>query len=135
MSATRAATSSFRSTIPGCCGQLWARSGLVSGLWRTGARDRPSGAAIREPASPVGISAGHRRLTGSGGGFGSSCAPFSPAVARTHDGRDSRRLRGLSWASRVPTAGAEGLLDVLAGDLVAAGHAVAPEASHNDSAA
>ena len=59
-----------------------------------------------------------------GGGFRSSCVPLSPAVARTHDGRDSRRLRGLLWASGGPMAGAEGLLDVLAGDLVAAGYAV-----------
>ena len=45
-------------------------------------------------------------------------------MARTHDGRDSRRLRGISWASGGPLAGAEGLLDLLAGDLVAAGYAV-----------
>jgi hypothetical protein len=45
-------------------------------------------------------------------------------VARTHDGRDSRRLRGLLWASRGPLAGAEGVLNLLAGDLVAAGYAV-----------
>ena len=59
-----------------------------------------------------------------GGGFRSSCVPLSPAVARTHDGRDSRRPRRFSWASGGPPAGAEGLLDVLAGDLVAAGYAV-----------
>jgi hypothetical protein len=77
-------------------------------------------------------------------------------VARTHDGRDSRDLRRFLWASRGPVAGVEGLLDVLAGDLVVAGYAVgvggeqdthavparaaisaggAPEASHSDNAA
>jgi hypothetical protein len=66
----------FGRPFPVAVGQLWARSGLVSGLWRTGARDRPSGAAIREPASPVGISTGHRRLTGSGRRFS------GPAVSR-----------------------------------------------------
>ena len=45
-------------------------------------------------------------------------------MARTHDGQDSRRLRRILWASRGPLAGAEGLFDVLAGDLVAAGYAV-----------
>jgi hypothetical protein len=45
-------------------------------------------------------------------------------VARTHDGRDSRHPRGFLWASRGPVAGAEGLFDVLAGDLVVAGYAV-----------
>jgi hypothetical protein len=63
---------------------------------------------------------------------------------------------GFLWASGGPVAGVEGFLDVLAGDLVAAGYAVgvdgqqdrhavpgarrdfggrAPEASHSDSAA
>src|ERR1035441_4455554 len=84
-----------------------------------------------EPVSLAGISAVHRRVTGSGRRYQvqlcpavSSCVPLSPAVARTHDGRDSRRLRGISWASGGPLAGAEGLLDLLAGDLVAAGYAV-----------
>ena len=45
-------------------------------------------------------------------------------MARTYNGRDSGRLRGLLWASGGPPAGAEGLLDVLARDLVAAGYAV-----------
>ena len=45
-------------------------------------------------------------------------------MARTYGGRDSRRLRRFLWASRGPVAGAEGLLDLLAGDLVAAGYAV-----------
>jgi hypothetical protein len=45
-------------------------------------------------------------------------------VARTHDGRDTRRLRGLLWASGGPLAGAEGLLNLPAGDLIAAGNAV-----------
>ena len=36
----------FGRPFPVAVGQWWARSGLVSGLWRTGARDRPSGAAI-----------------------------------------------------------------------------------------
>ena len=36
----------FGRPFPVAVGQLWARSGLVSGLWRKGARDRPSGAAI-----------------------------------------------------------------------------------------
>ena len=45
-------------------------------------------------------------------------------AARTQDGRDSRRAHRFLWASGGPLAGAEGLLDVLAGDLVAAGYAV-----------
>jgi len=45
-------------------------------------------------------------------------------VARTHDGRNSRGVPAFWWASCGPRARAEGLLDVLAGDLVAAGYAV-----------
>jgi hypothetical protein len=36
----------FGRPFPVAVGQLWARSGLVSGSWRTGAQDRPPGAAI-----------------------------------------------------------------------------------------
>jgi hypothetical protein len=104
-----------------CCGPDLAWSAAygerVSGITRRGQRSM-------EPASSVDISAGHRRLSRSGGGIRSSCVPLSPAVARTHDGRDSRRPRQFLWASGGPVAGAEGLLDLLAGDLVAAGYGV-----------
>ena len=45
-------------------------------------------------------------------------------MARTYGGRDSWRLCRFLWASGGPPAGAEGPVDVLAGDLVAAGYAV-----------
>jgi hypothetical protein len=98
---------------------LWA-SGGPDLAWSaahggTGARDRSSGAVIHRTDLPVDISAGHWRVTGSGRRFRSSCVPLSPAAARTHDGRDSRRLRRFLWASGGPADGAEGLLDLLAG--------------------
>jgi hypothetical protein len=82
---------------------LWA-SGGPDLAWSaahggTGARDRSSGAVIHRTDLPVDISAGHWRVTGSGRRFRSSCVPLSPAAARTHDGRDSRRLRRFLWAS------------------------------------
>ena len=87
----------FGRPLPVSVGQWWARSGQVSGLG-----DRVPGTAVRgrDPWSRSpwpGISAGRRRVTGSG------------------------------WRFQVqlgPLAGAEGPVDVLAGDLVAAGHAV-----------
>jgi hypothetical protein len=118
----------FGRPFPVAVGQWCARSCLVSGLWRTGARDRPSGAVIHG-AGLLGryfrsSQACNRIWAAVSGPAVSRCVPLSPAVARTHDGRDSRRLRGISWASGGPLAGAEGLLDLLAGDLVAAGYAV-----------
>ena len=106
-------------------GQLWARSGPVSGVGGTGAWGRLSGAAIRGPWSRRPVSPQVAGISPDlGGGFWSSCVPLSPAVPRTHDGRNSWRPRGFLWASGGPAAGAEGLLDALAGDLVTAGYAV-----------
>jgi hypothetical protein len=53
---------------------------------------------------------------------------LSPAVAWTHDGQDSWRPRRFLWASGGPLAGTEGLLILVAGDLVAAGYAVSAAA-------
>jgi hypothetical protein len=52
-------------------------------------------------------------------------------VARTHDGRDSRGLRRFLWANGGQWLGVEGFLDVLAGDMVAAGYAVCIDGEHD----
>ena len=114
-----------RQTVPGGCGpvvgQIWpGQRGGRDGCLGPPVRGRNPWTWSRRPVFPqvTGIS------SDLAGGFRSSCVPLSPAVARTHGGRNSWRPRGFLWASRGPAAGAEGLLDVLAGDLVVAGYAV-----------
>src|ERR1039457_7430700 len=115
----------FCRPFPVAGGQGWARAGRVGGVGGTGAWGRlfwgrSPWTWSRRPVFPqvTGI------LPDLAGGFRSSYVPLSPAASRTQDGRDSWCPHGLLWASRGPWAGAEGLLNLLAGDLVAAGNAV-----------
>ena len=114
-----------RQTVPGGCGpvvgQIWpGQRGGQDGCLGPPVRGRNPWTWSRRPVFPqvTGISPDLVK------GFRSSCVPLGPAVARTHDGQDSRRLRRFLWASGGPLAGPEGLLDLMAGDLVAAGYAV-----------
>jgi hypothetical protein len=117
--------------FPVAVGQWWARSWLVSGLWRTSAQDRPSGAAIYG-ADLIGryfrSSQACNRIWAEGSG---------PAVSRwVQLGTDAWRTgfltsAQLSVGQRGPLAEAECLLNVLAGDLVAAGYAVRVDAEQH----
>jgi hypothetical protein len=82
-----------RQTVPGCCGpvvgQIWP--GQRGG--RDGCLGRLSGAAIRGP----GLADRYFRRSGASNLIWVE-AP-GPAVARTHDGRDSRGLHRFLWAS------------------------------------
>jgi hypothetical protein len=115
----------FGRPFPVAVGQWWARFWLVGGSLRMGARGR------RSRAVTGGADRSDRYFRRPGmfnliwvEAPGPAASRWGPAVARTHDGRDSRGLCRFLWASRGPVAGVESFLDVLAGDLVAAGNAV-----------
>ena len=95
----------FGRPFPVAVGQWWARSGLVSGSG-TGAPGIgcPESRSI-EPISRSAFSQVTDASPGLGRGVRSTCVRLSPAVARTYDGRDFGRPRGLLRASRGPSAG------------------------------
>jgi hypothetical protein len=87
-------------------GQLWARSGLVSGLRRSGPGGGVQG--IVSSGGPLGrvfpqVTDGSPALAWR---TGSSGVLLRPAVTQTHDGRKPPAPRVFSRASRVPAGAA-----------------------------
>jgi hypothetical protein len=115
----------FGRPFPVAVGQLWARTWLVSGVWRAGARERPARGHGRRARV---LRLHFRRSKRSNLIWVEAPSPAVSRWVQLWHGRMTDGIPGVCAGScgpaGGPVAGVEGFLDVLAGDLVAAGYAV-----------